>query len=118
MRSFLESGKTSVPLPPRAPSTADGTTVDVEALRRAVRESDPKALAATDAPWEEVSHVSHAKRAYLSVLIDELGGDLPMIAKFWDRSAEKTIRKLVVDYGLTEELKAARARGPRAASSD
>ena len=59
------------------------------------------------------AHVEHAKRAYLAALIDELGGDLSLIASFWDRSSEKTLRKLVNEYGLTERLDAARERGPR-----
>ena len=38
---------------------------------------------------------------------------MSLIARYWDRSSEKTIRKLIRDCGLEDRLKAARekARG-------
>ncbi len=39
----------------------------------------------------------------------ESDGDLTRIARFWDRSSGKTIRKLIRAYGLAERLDAARA---------
>ena len=35
-------------------------------------------------------------------------GDLTLIARYWDRSSEKTLRNLVREYGLADDLEKAR----------
>ena len=92
--------------------------IDVSALRRAVGSIDPVSVGADGALHETPGHIEHAKRVYLATLIDELGGDLSLIARYWDRSSEKTIRKLVRRYGLTGELEAARRSGPLRGADD
>ncbi len=86
--------------------------INVEALRRAIRESDPVATGKSTSPHNIPAHFEYAKRTYLATLIDEFGGDLGLIARFWDRSSEKTIRKLIRDCGLGDLLQAAREKGP------
>ena len=85
--------------------------IDAEALRRAIRSADPASISAGGAPHEVPAHLAHARRAYLAALIDELGGDLSLIARFWDGASQKTIRKLIEEYGLSEKLEAARSQG-------
>ena len=99
-----------------APLTADATEngerpmIDIAQLRSAIRGMRP---AADTPPHADPAHIEHAKRIWLATLIDECGGDLGLIARFWDRSAEKTLRNQVRAYGLADELAAARARGRR-----
>ena len=88
--------------------------INVEALRRAIRSTGPASVDKSGAAHEIPAHLAHARRAYLAALIDELGGDLSLIAKFWDRTSRKTIRKLIKEYGLTGKLEAARLRGAKA----
>ena len=88
------------------PTTA--AVINQEALRRAIRASDPVAIGSSDAPDRFPAHLAHAKRAYLEALIDELNGDLGLISLFWDHGSEKTLRKLIRDLCLTDRLKAAR----------
>jgi len=118
-------GETAGPAEPVAAGKAKGKAIDrgidkvidkvidVEALREAIRSSDPVAAGKSARPHELPAHFAYAKRTYLETLIDEFGGDLSLIARYWDRSSEKTIRKLIRDCGLEETLKAARekARG-------
>ena len=97
----------------RAPAE-DGSAspvIDVEALRRAIRASDPVTAGKSVSPHDIPAHFEHAKRTYLATLMDEFGGDLGLIARFWDRSSEKTIRKLIRDCGLEPHLRAAREKG-------
>ena len=60
--------------------------------------------------FDIVAHIEHAKRTYLGLLIDELGGDLALIAQFWDRGSDKTLRNLMRTYGLTDRLRVAREK--------
>jgi DNA-binding NtrC family response regulator len=94
-----------------APAGA-GPVIDAEALRAAIRSTDPLSEAMVEHPEEVPAHFAHAKRVYLEALIDECGGDLALISRFWDRSSEKTMRKLVREMGLEEKLNLARSRRP------
>jgi DNA-binding NtrC family response regulator len=85
----------------------DETVINVDALRRRIRGRRP---AADVAPHEDPSHIEHAKFTWLRTLIDECGGDLALIAQFWDRSSEKTLRNLIRAYGLADALAAARSQ--------
>ncbi|MHC5057082.1 MAG: sigma 54-interacting transcriptional regulator [Planctomycetota bacterium] len=85
--------------------------IDVEALRRAIRETDPAAMGGSAPLYDIPAHFEHAKRTYLAALVEEFGGDLALIARFWDRSSEKTIRKLIRDSGLEDRLREAREKG-------
>jgi DNA-binding NtrC family response regulator len=96
----------------------DSDVINVEALRRMIRSADPVSVAAERAAHGVPAHIEHAKRAYLAALIDELGGDLSLVAKFWDRTSEKTILKLVREYGLERDLEAARLSAGRRGRSD
>ena len=108
--AFLEGrGRTGASVLP-GPEAGD-SVVNVEALRRAIRSSDPVASGTSGSPHDIPAHLEHAKRAYLEVLIEEFNGDLGLIARFWDRSSEKTILKLIRDCGLEEKLKEARDEG-------
>ncbi|MHC5063835.1 MAG: hypothetical protein ACYTG5_07660 [Planctomycetota bacterium] len=79
-------------------------------MRHHVRNTKPVGLN-PDARHDWPAHIDHAKRQWLSVLIDECRGDLALIARFWDRSAEKTLRNLIRNYGLSEQLASAKKRG-------
>jgi DNA-binding NtrC family response regulator len=96
--------------PVAAPSDRSPGLVDIESLRRSIRASNPVELGTSDGPERFPAHISWAKRTWLSVLIDELHGDLSLIAQFWDRSSEKTLRNLIRELGLGEELALAHAR--------
>jgi DNA-binding NtrC family response regulator len=85
--------------------------INEPALRQAIRASDPIAMGSTDHAYRLPAHIMHARRVYLSALIDELHGDLALIGLFWDRTSEKTLRKLVRELGLSDQLAAARGRG-------
>jgi DNA-binding NtrC family response regulator len=87
--------------------TGDPALIDVTLLRHLIRTTPPL----TDKETQDCpAHIDYAKRTWLAALIDECGGDLALIARYWDRSSEKTLRNLVRAYGLTEHLAAARAR--------
>jgi len=116
VKAFL-SGETPAP-PSEGAAEPSGGIINLKALREMIRTSDPVAVGSSDSPHGIPAHIEHAKRAYLLALIDEFGGDLGLVAKFWDRSSEKTLRKLVREYGLAGDLNAARKRGPRAASAE
>lgn len=103
----------SPPPPPRGKGAARDEIINIEALRRAIRSADPALLESSRTRHEIPAHLAHARRAYLAALIDELGGDLSVIARFWDGASEKTLRRLIGEYGLGERLKAARARARR-----
>ncbi|MCI0341922.1 MAG: sigma-54 dependent transcriptional regulator, partial [Planctomycetales bacterium] len=96
---------------PSAAAPPPGELVDVSGLRRVIRGSDPVLAGTHERPWEVPAHIDHAKRLWLATLIEEFAGDLGIIGKFWDRGSEKTLRNLVREYGLAEQLAAARARG-------
>jgi DNA-binding NtrC family response regulator len=96
-----------------AAGVADTDVLNVEALRRSINGTDPESLDSSETNYEHSAHVNHAKRIYLATLIDELGGDITAITRYWDRNSTKTIRKLIHDFGLADELEAARQRGPR-----
>jgi DNA-binding NtrC family response regulator len=87
--------------------------VDEEALRSAIRSGDPASMAGASNTHEIPGHVDHVRRLHLGTLIDEFGGDLSLIGKFWDRGSEKTLRRLIKQYGLAERFEAARARPRR-----
>ncbi len=96
---------------PTAPDpAAHRHIVDVPALREAIRRCDIGALTDTGSSHDVPAHLDAAKRAWLSTLIDELGGDLQRIGALWDRGSEKTLRKLIKEFGLTDQLALARAR--------
>ncbi|MHC4955417.1 MAG: sigma 54-interacting transcriptional regulator, partial [Planctomycetota bacterium] len=104
VRAALESTVDPAPsASAAAPRTMEGGIVDSEALRRIVRQTN-----ALDAEGT-AAHVDFAKRTtWLKILIEECGGDIPLIARYWDRSSEKTVRNLIHTYGLAEVLDRAR----------
>jgi DNA-binding NtrC family response regulator len=57
-------------------------------------------------------HVDYARRRYLGALIRHYHGNLARIAPHWDRSSENTLRKIVRELGLQEELERARRGRP------
>lgn len=107
---------TSSTVPASKPAPASGCVIDEEALRRSVRSCNPITVGTAECQADIVAHIEHAKRAYLGVLIDELGGDLALIAQFWDRGSDKTLRNLIRSYQLKDRLNAARAKRKAGAS--
>jgi len=101
---------TAAAAPANGASASRDAVIDVENLRRFVRASNAVEMGASAAPAGYPAHISAAKRVWLSVLIDELRGDLSLIAQFWDRSSEKTLRNLIRELGLAEELAQAHVR--------
>jgi len=84
------------------PRTLEGGILDVEGLRRQIRATNAVEAAGSCA------HIDFAKRTWLKTLIEECGGDLALISRYWDRSSEKTLRNLVREYGLADDLERAR----------
>jgi|GEM_PF-1840934 len=91
----------------QGPRSLEGGVLDIEGLRRQIRATNP-----VDASGS-VAHVDFVKRLWLKTLIEECNGDLALIARYWDRSSEKTLRNLVREYGLQAELDRARGRPPK-----
>ena len=113
LRQWLEgaaSARAAAAPPTEAAGPDPASPIDEQSLRHAIRSA--RALAAGDevARHEIPGHIESAKRVWLGVLIDELGGDLGLIARYWDRSSEKTLRKLLNSYGLADRLAAARRK--------
>ena len=113
LRAWFRGGEEAQPNVPGAAGRP--ALIDAQALRNAIRASDPIAAGSACEPYHNPAHVDFAKRAWMRVLIEEFYGDLSLIARYWDRSAEKTVRKLVHAYALGDELQAARRRKPRPA---
>lgn len=84
--------------------------IDCGLLSQAIRSTDIESVLRDKQPHEVPAHLDFAKRAWRTMLIDECDGDLLRIGAFWDRGSEKTLRKLVKSYGLSDRLEAARAR--------
>ena len=91
------AGSPTVELVPEQGFYYEGDTVRV-----AIRATNPGDVG------ESQAHVDFAKRIWLKTLIEELNGDLALIAKFWDRNAERTLRNLIKQYGLWDDLERAR----------
>ncbi len=110
---LLGQARSRIPLSPKATNRipplngSHGPIIDIAALREHIR-TTPAVSLQHGAAYECPAHVMYAQRVWLGVLIEECGGDLPLIGKYWDRSSEKTIRKLVREYGLEDELVLAR----------
>ncbi len=102
---------------PRAPAATGGggglRIIDREALRMAIRASDPKAAGTESSRHELACHIEYAKKLYLEALIEECHGDLALIGRYWDHHSEKTLRALIRKLGLAQQLQAARAKPRR-----
>jgi DNA-binding NtrC family response regulator len=58
----------------------------------------------TELPW----HIDYARKTYLRALIRHCRGNLRKIASYWDCDSEKTVRAVIRDFGLWEELEQVR----------
>jgi len=90
---------------PAAPPTPTAEVIDRDALRQTLSTLAPRPGAQS---FEWPGHIDYAKREYLRALIEHHHGDLREIAKHWDGSSESTLLKLIRDFALGEELRAAR----------
>jgi len=121
MPEAVRSAVTDVPSAPDIPRpegpALTGGVIDIPALRTVIRSSGVLTSGDTVPTHELPAHVDFAKRVWLGELIDHFGGDLTLIGRFWDRSAEKTLRKLVRAYGLEGRLEEARSRRREGKSS-
>jgi hypothetical protein len=104
VREAIGSAPDLGPVAPPSLQKLEGGVVDYDALRRIVRETNPLESEGTPA------HIDFAKRTWLKALIWECKGDLPTIARYWDRSSEKTLRNLIKSLGLWDDLERARKR--------
>ncbi len=95
-------------------STAASRIVDREALRLAIRASDPKVVAETTKKYELSCHIDSLRKTYLATLIEECNGDLSLIGHYWDHGSEKTLRNLIRAYDLGDLLYAVRSRAKHA----
>lgn len=99
---------TVIGAPARAAEQGVEDVVDPAALRRALSAAPPVPEASS---FEWPAHVDYARRAYMRALIRHHHGDLRKIARHWNRSSENTLLKLIREFGLEEELRAARKGG-------
>jgi DNA-binding NtrC family response regulator len=86
----------------------DGRVIDRAALTR-VLSLVPRPPGSQTYEWQ--GHVDYARREYLRALIERYNGNLSEITGHWDRSSERTLLKLVREFHLEDELRAARRRG-------
>jgi DNA-binding NtrC family response regulator len=96
-------------LPPQVGGDANRAAaervVDREALARALAAGRrPPAVRSFEWP----AHVDYARREYLRALIHHHRGSLKEVAEHWDRSSENTLRKMVREFALEDDLRAAR----------
>lgn len=108
IQAHLQS-KPGAPSQDTFPPSANTRILDPEALRLAIRASDPKLVAQSVRKHELPCHIEFVRKACLAVLIDECRGDLSLIGHYWDHHSEKTLRSLVQTYGLADHLQTARA---------
>ncbi len=94
---------------PQQPKPNRLEIIDREALRLAIRASNPKDVIASDNGQVLPCHIDYAKRIYLEALIEECQGDLSLIGHYWDHHSEKTLRALIHRLGLAASLQTARA---------
>jgi DNA-binding NtrC family response regulator len=89
------------------PSPSQGEIIDFELLCRTLAASDGEPIArnnTSNCPW----HVDYAKKTYMRALIRHCRGNLRKITPYWDRDSERTIRLLIKEYGLWDDLERAR----------
>jgi DNA-binding NtrC family response regulator len=91
-------------------AAAAARIVDREALRLAIRASDPRMVAETIKKYELSCHIDFIRKTYLATLIEECKGDLSLIRHYWDHGSEKTLRNLIRAYDLADLLHAVRSR--------
>ncbi len=101
----IEIGLADLPETVAARGAAAGQTLDDGSLERAISRGPCPGGTPTH---EWPGHVDYARRRYLRALIRHYHGDLARIAEHWDRSSENTLRKVVREFGLEDELKSAR----------
>jgi DNA-binding NtrC family response regulator len=85
-----------------APSLA---ILDTEALQNVLARPDPPEGTATH-EWQ--GHIDYVRRRFLLTLIRHYRGNVREIARHWDRSSENTIVKYIRQFGLQQDLEAAR----------
>jgi transcriptional regulator with GAF, ATPase, and Fis domain len=112
-KDFPESVQKAVSKAPQsAPpiASSDGSPEEVINYSRlcellARRNEVPLAKSDTaNCPW----HIDHAKKLYLRALIEACKGNLREMTTYWDRDSEHTLRALVKQYDLWDELQKAR----------
>ena len=117
VRAFVSSGPIEISSISSPMPSTDDDVINLPALRTAIANRASSLTSKGEAEHDNPAHIEYAKRTYLAALIDHFSGDLALVARFWDRSSEKTLRKLIRAYGLSERLDAARTRG-RSRKSD
>jgi DNA-binding NtrC family response regulator len=91
----------------KAPSVVahSPTILDTEALESALsRPGPPRGTPSHEWP----GHIDYIRRRFLRTLIRHHGGNVRKIAEHWDRSSENTILKYIRQFGLEDDLEAAR----------
>ena len=58
----------------------------------------------SELPW----HIDYARKTYLKALIRHCRGNLRKIASYWDCDSEKTVRAVIREFGLWDELEQVR----------
>ncbi len=116
LTDFPEAVRTAFGSAPRAePTCLSGVSarteiIDRQALRLAIRASDPKFAGENPAGQLASCHIDYARKVYLEALIEECHGDLALIGHYWDHHSEKTLRALIQRFGLVESLHRARTQ--------
>jgi DNA-binding NtrC family response regulator len=81
------------------------TILDTEALASVLSRPDPLG----DMPTHEwPGHIDYVRRRFLRTLIRHHRGNISAITRHWDRSSENTILKYIRQFGLEDDLRAAR----------
>jgi DNA-binding NtrC family response regulator len=95
--------------PPPSPGASGEEVINYPRLCELLARRNEMPLVRSDTascPW----HIDHAKKTYLRALIQACKGNLREMTAFWDRDSEHTLRALVKQYGLWEELEAIRRK--------
>jgi DNA-binding NtrC family response regulator len=107
--SVLKVAAKIPPVPASQPARSSQGVIDYGKLVQLLAEVDSMPVVknnASEYPW----HIDHAKKTYMQALIHHCKGNLRKIVSYWDCDSEKTVRALIKDLGLWEELEESRRR--------
>jgi len=106
LKARTDTSRRVRPLPS---SSVPGGVIDTDLLRSLLEQAD-SAPVPRDRTTEYLWHIDYAKKTYMRELIGHFKGNLRKIAAHWDCDSEKTVRAVIKELGLWEDLEQAREK--------